>query len=102
MKFMARGLRSLALYQGVSMKLPENDYQILKLTDAFFQKYPNPPYTEILKKKGRAYNCLLFQSIMNILYVFHFGVKFRILMHIILDSLFAREIINLAWIIQRY
>ncbi len=44
------------------MKLPENDYQILKLTDAFFQKYPNPPYTEILKKKGRAYNCLLFQS----------------------------------------
>lgn len=62
MKLMARGLRPLALYQGVSMKLPENDYQILKLTNTFFQTYPNPPYTEILKKKGRAYNCLLFQS----------------------------------------
>lgn len=44
------------------MILPENDYQILKLTDAFYYSYPNPPYKEILKKKQRAYNCLLFQS----------------------------------------
>ena len=44
------------------MKLPENDYQILKLTDAFYQAYPNPPCREILKKQQRAYNCLLFQS----------------------------------------
>ena len=44
------------------MILPENDYQILKLTDVFYQAYPNPPYKEILKKNQRAYNCLLFQS----------------------------------------
>lgn len=44
------------------MILPENDCQVLKLTDAFYATYPNPPYTEILKKKQRAYNCLLFQT----------------------------------------
>ena len=44
------------------MNLPENDYQILRLTDEFYRAYPNPPYREILKKEQRAYNCLLFQS----------------------------------------
>jgi hypothetical protein len=44
------------------MKLPENDYQILKLTDAFYNDYPNPPYTEILEKQRRAYNCFVFQT----------------------------------------
>ncbi len=44
------------------MNLPENDYQILRLTDSFYNMYPNPPYREILKKKQRAYNCLLFQT----------------------------------------
>ena len=44
------------------MSLPENDYQILKLTDDFYNTYPNPPYIEILKKKQRAYNCILFQT----------------------------------------
>ena len=44
------------------MTLPENDYQILKLTDEFYRDYPNPPYQEILKKRQRAYNCLLFQT----------------------------------------
>ena len=38
------------------MSLPENDYQILKLTDDFYNTYPNPPYIEILKKKQRAYS----------------------------------------------
>ena len=47
------------------MYLPENDYQILKLTDAFFQAYPNPPYIEILKKRQRAYTCLLFETHYN-------------------------------------
>ena len=47
------------------MKLPENDYQILKLTDSFYQHYPNPPYKEMLKKQKRAYNCLLFQTHYN-------------------------------------
>lgn len=47
------------------MILSENDYQILKLTDAFYKAYPNLPYIEILKKKQRAYNCLLFQTHYN-------------------------------------
>ena len=47
------------------MNLPENDYQILRLTDAFYNAYPNPPYKEILKKKQRAYNCLLLQTHYN-------------------------------------
>ena len=29
------------------MSLPENDYQILKLIDDFYNTYPNPPYIEI-------------------------------------------------------
>ena len=44
------------------MNLSENDFQILKLTDDFYITYPNPPYIEILKKKQRAYNCILFQT----------------------------------------
>ena len=44
------------------MKLPENDWQILKLTDLFYEHYPNPPYIEMLKKRKRAYKCLLFQT----------------------------------------
>ena len=44
------------------MSLPESDCQILKLTDEFYNTYPNPPYIEILKKKQRAYNCILFQT----------------------------------------
>ncbi len=44
------------------MSLPESDYQILKLTDDFYKAYPDPPYKEILKKKQKAYNCLLFQT----------------------------------------
>ena len=44
------------------MNLPQNDYQILKLTEHFYNAYPNPPYREVLKKNQRAYNCLLFQT----------------------------------------
>lgn len=44
------------------MKLPENDYQILKLTPVFYEKYLKPSHTEILQKNSRAYNCLLFQT----------------------------------------
>lgn len=49
------------------MKLPENDYQIVQLTDLFYQHYLKSPYTEILKKRKRAYNCLLFQTYYNYL-----------------------------------
>ena len=47
------------------MKLPENDYQILQLSSAFYQHYKSPPYQEILKKNNRPYNCLLFQTHYN-------------------------------------
>ena len=48
--------------KGKEMNIPENEYQILKLTNNFYNAYPNPPYVEILKKKQRAYNCILFQT----------------------------------------
>lgn len=44
------------------MSLPENDYQILKLTDDFYNTYSKPPYAEIMKKRQRAYTCILFQT----------------------------------------
>ena len=44
------------------MGLPENDYQILQLSSAFYRHYKSPPYHEILKKSNRPYNCLLFQT----------------------------------------
>ena len=51
--------------KGGKMTLPENDSQILKLSDEFYKRYPNPPNVEILKKQKRAYNCLLFQTHYN-------------------------------------
>lgn len=44
------------------MRLPENDYQILRLSNVFYKHYKSPPYQEILKKDNRPYNCLLFQT----------------------------------------
>ncbi len=44
------------------MKSPENDYQILQLSNDFYQAYKSPPYQEILTKNNRPYNCLLFQT----------------------------------------
>lgn len=38
------------------------DYQVLCLTDKFYENYPCNHYKEILKKKKRSYNCLLIQS----------------------------------------
>ena len=75
------------------MKLPESDYQILKLTDFFYDAYPNPSYKEILKKRQRAYNCLLFQTHYNYFicipyrteirhsYAFHFKTTERARIH---------------------
>lgn len=63
MKKSKRGEQSSRfLYKGGQMQLAENDYQILKLTDAFYDAYPKPPYFEIMEKRKRAYNCLLFQT----------------------------------------
>ena len=38
------------------------DYQILKLTDAFYNTYSKEEYPELLLKSGRSYNCLLIES----------------------------------------
>ncbi len=40
----------------------EIDYAVYSLSDRFYEKYPNPPYKELLKKKERGYACLLIQS----------------------------------------
>ena len=38
------------------------DYQVLNLTQQFYNDYPDPPYKEIVRKNNRPYNCLLIQS----------------------------------------
>ncbi len=43
----------------------EYDYQVLNLTEQFYNDYPNPPYKEIIRKGSRPYNCLLIQSKYN-------------------------------------
>lgn len=42
--------------------LQDYDQQVLKLTQQFYDRYPNPPYEEIESKEGRSYDCLLIQS----------------------------------------
>ena len=42
--------------------LPENDYQIIRLTPRFYSDYPNPPFIELEQKENRQYTCLLFQT----------------------------------------
>ena len=49
-------------YRKEKKTITESDFQILRLTDDFYNAYPNPPNTEILMKRKRAYNCILFQS----------------------------------------
>lgn len=38
------------------------DYQVLNLTQQFYNDFPSPPYTEIMHKERRPYGCLLIQS----------------------------------------
>lgn len=70
------------------MHIPETDYQILQLTDAFYTAYPNPPYREILKKRRRAYNCLLFQTH----YEYYICVPYRSEIHHKNAFLFSKSI----------
>ena len=42
--------------------IPIYDYQILKLTQKFYRDYPNPPFTELMTKDARSYNCLLVET----------------------------------------
>ena len=43
-------------------KRDDVDFQVLKLTDLFYDTYSSKKYPEILVKKQRGYNCLLIQS----------------------------------------
>jgi len=38
------------------------DYQVLNLSRQFYKDYPDPPYSEIIRKSSRPYSCLLLQS----------------------------------------
>ncbi len=57
------------------MSIPDNDYQILKLTDVFYRSYPNPPYKEILKE-----------------YIFYIIVNFPGDINILLYSIFTMSL----------
>lgn len=52
------------------MLLPENYNQILKLSSNFYNAYPYPPYTEILKKEKEVIIAYYFKPIMIILFAF--------------------------------
>ncbi|MGL5676990.1 MAG: type III toxin-antitoxin system TenpIN family toxin [Cellulosilyticaceae bacterium] len=39
----------------------EYDFQVLRLTNDFYSAYPKTQYPEILEKKERAYNCIVFE-----------------------------------------
>ncbi len=84
------------------MKLPENDYQILRLTDLFYQQYPNPPRKEMLKSKIEHITVCFFKHITTTLYVFRIEVKFRIRLHIFLNNRFVQRNTNQVWIIRKY
>ena len=53
---------NLSFGLGGDYMLPDYDCQVLKLTNVFYDAYPNPPYTEIETKEARRYNCLIVQS----------------------------------------
>ena len=53
------------------------DYQILKLTSKFYQKYSPTQYPEMLLKESRAYNCLL----IDLHYDYYICIPFRTEMH---------------------
>ena len=58
-----KSFRLFILFRRNSMIFKEKlDFQVLKLTDAFYEDYPTPPFTEILRKRQRAYDCLFLQA----------------------------------------
>lgn len=42
--------------------IPVSDNQVLNLSDKFYDDYPEISYPELLEKRERPYNCLLFQT----------------------------------------
>lgn len=79
----------------------EIDYAVYSLSDEFYEKYPNPPYKELLKKKERRYACLLIKVIMDILYAFHIEQRFPINMHITFANRLVRKNIDQDLIILK-
>ena len=77
------------------------DYQILKLTEVFYNHYLKELYPELLLKTGRSYNCLLIES--------HYGyficVPYRTNIHHQNAFLFkgtkGPNTFHPAWIIQK-
>ena len=47
------------------MSLNEHNFQILRLTDDFYNTYPRTKYKEILEKQDRPYNCIIFEVSSN-------------------------------------
>lgn len=44
------------------MNVPVYDYQVLRLTEKFFENYPLVKYPEMMGKKKRGYSCLLIET----------------------------------------
>lgn len=44
------------------MDIPEYDYQVLRLTEKFFEQYPPLQYPEMMIKQRRGYGCLLIET----------------------------------------
>ena len=55
--------------------LPEYDFQVLKLTQEFYNKYTNPPYVEIETKEIVDTIVYSFRPIMIILSAFRLGFE---------------------------
>ena len=77
----------------------EIDYAVYSLSDRFYEKYPNPPYKELLKKKDML--VYLFKVIMDILYAFHIEQRFPINMHITFANRLVRKNIDQDLIILK-
>ena len=79
----------------------EIDYAVYSLSDEFYEKYPNPPYKELLKKKERRYACLLIQSHYGYFICIHIEQRFPINMHITFANRLVRKNIDQDLIILK-
>ena len=53
--------------------IPEYDFQVLKLTQEFYNKYTNPPYVEIEIKENCSENLLCVMCIAGYLFDRHYS-----------------------------
>ena len=77
------------------------DYQILKLTDAFYNTYSKEEYPELLLKSGRSYNCLLIESHYGYFICVPFRTNIRHKKHFYLRIQKDLKNMHQAWIIQK-